>query len=47
MFSRTPRDGTAFGSIWLGAQLADWNGDGRYNLVSHGPSLTKRNPNWW
>jgi hypothetical protein len=47
MFQRVPQDGTYFGSIWIGAKLADWSGDGSFNLVSHGPLLTKRNQNWW
>ena len=44
---RTPREGKKFASFWIGARMADWNGDGRYDLVSHGPKLTKRHPKWW
>ncbi|CAF3695332.1 unnamed protein product [Rotaria sp. Silwood1] len=46
MFQKTPRNGTNFASIWIGAKLADWSGEGKYDLISHGPSITKRNPYW-
>jgi hypothetical protein len=47
MYQRTPRNGTYFGSIWIGAKLLDWSGDGKYELVSHGPILNKKNAHWW
>ncbi|CAF3142517.1 unnamed protein product [Rotaria sp. Silwood2] len=46
MFEKTPRNATNFASIWIGAKLADWSGEGKYDLVSHGPSITKRNSYW-
>ncbi|UJR14866.1 hypothetical protein I4U23_001851 [Adineta vaga] len=46
MPQRVPQDGTYFGSIWIGARLADWRGDGRFDLVSHGLPLTKKNQHW-
>ncbi|CAF1130226.1 unnamed protein product [Rotaria sordida] len=46
MYQKTPRNGTQFASIWIGAKLVDWSGKGQYNLVSHGPSLTKISPYW-
>lgn len=47
MWQRTPRNATYFASVWIGAKLADWTGDGKYNLVSYGPSLTKMSSYWW
>jgi len=47
MFQRIPQTGSNFASIWLGAKLADWSGDGRYDLVSYGPALTKTSFYWW
>ena len=47
MFQRTPRDGLTFASFWIGARLAKLEGDGQFNLVAHGPALTKTNSHWW
>lgn len=47
MFQRTPLNGTYFASVWLGAKLADWNGQGTFDLVSYGPPLTKDSFYWW
>ncbi|CAF1262346.1 unnamed protein product [Adineta steineri] len=46
MYQRVPQDGAYFGSIWLGAMLTDWRGDGTFKLVSHGPSFTKKSQYW-
>ncbi|CAF1092020.1 unnamed protein product [Adineta ricciae] len=46
MPQRVPQDGTYFASIWLGIKLADWRGNGRFNLVADGPTLTKKNQHW-
>jgi hypothetical protein len=47
MLQRIPQNGSYFGSIWLGARLADWSGEGSYNLVAYGPPLTKNSFYWW
>jgi hypothetical protein len=47
MYQLTPRNGTPFASIWIGAKLTDFNGQGSFDLVSHGPPLTKKSPYWW
>lgn len=47
MFQQIPQNGSYFGSVWLGAKLADWRGEGRYDLVSYGPPLTKTSHYWW
>ena len=47
MFQRTPREGQAFASIWIGAKLTTLAGDGQFDLVSHGPALTKKTSQWW
>lgn len=47
MYQRIPQNGSYFASVWIGARLFDWRGDGTYNLVSYGPALKKSNPHWW
>lgn len=47
MFLRTPINGTRFASVWLGARLLNWYGAGTYELVAHGPPITKDSYYWW
>ena len=47
MNERTPLEAKLFGTVWIGAKLIDFNGAGSFELVSHGPTLTKRSPYWW
>ncbi len=46
MLQRTTINGTRFASIWIGAKLLDWH-TRTFELVSHGPSITKDSPYWW